>query len=268
MGDIFGKGSAPPPAPDYTGAAVATAAGNADAARVATKANRLNQYTPYGNVTYTPGVGGDQDVWRSDISLSPTGQQLLDLQNQSSVSFGNQAVKGLQRVDESLSKPFDFSSVQDVADRAYGNYTARLDPQWQRNDAALESKLRNQGIPVGSEAWTAAMSDQAHAKNDAYTQANTAAIGTMPASYQLATALRQQPLNEVNALRTGSQVTTPQFSAPGQQQTTAGPNYLGAAQSQGQYAGNIYNQEMAQQNAMMQGLFSVGAAAAGGYFKP
>jgi hypothetical protein len=47
-----GGGSAPPP-PDYAGAAQQTAAGNLEAARVATKANRVNQVTPYGSLTYT-----------------------------------------------------------------------------------------------------------------------------------------------------------------------------------------------------------------------
>lgn len=46
-----GKGKAPP-APDYTGAANATAAGNLEAARAASAANRVNQYTPYGNLIY------------------------------------------------------------------------------------------------------------------------------------------------------------------------------------------------------------------------
>ena len=47
-----GGGSAPPP-PDYAAAAQQTAAGNLEAARVATKANRVNQVTPYGSLTYT-----------------------------------------------------------------------------------------------------------------------------------------------------------------------------------------------------------------------
>ncbi len=42
--------SAPPP-PDYAGAARETAAGNLDAARANIAANRVNQITPYGNVT-------------------------------------------------------------------------------------------------------------------------------------------------------------------------------------------------------------------------
>jgi hypothetical protein len=54
-GGFLGLGPAPsaPAAPDYSGAAQATAAGNVEAARVATKANRINQVTPYGSLTYT-----------------------------------------------------------------------------------------------------------------------------------------------------------------------------------------------------------------------
>lgn len=47
-----GKGDAPA-APDYTAAAQATAAGNLESAKVAAAANRVNQVTPYGNLTYT-----------------------------------------------------------------------------------------------------------------------------------------------------------------------------------------------------------------------
>jgi len=37
---------APPPAPDYAGAAQQTAQGNLEAARATATANRVNQYTP------------------------------------------------------------------------------------------------------------------------------------------------------------------------------------------------------------------------------
>jgi hypothetical protein len=46
-------GGDPPPAPDYTGAANATAAGNLAAAKYATQANRVNQTNPWGNLSYT-----------------------------------------------------------------------------------------------------------------------------------------------------------------------------------------------------------------------
>jgi len=44
--------SDPPPPPDYAAAAQQTAAGNLESAKYTTEANRVNQITPYGNLTY------------------------------------------------------------------------------------------------------------------------------------------------------------------------------------------------------------------------
>jgi hypothetical protein len=49
----MGKESSPPQAPDYSAAAKDTAAGNLEMAKYTTRANRINQYTPYGSLTYT-----------------------------------------------------------------------------------------------------------------------------------------------------------------------------------------------------------------------
>jgi hypothetical protein len=49
---IFGGNDAPPP-PDYAAAARETAAGNKEAAQFAVNANRINQVTPYGSLTYS-----------------------------------------------------------------------------------------------------------------------------------------------------------------------------------------------------------------------
>ena len=80
----------PPPAPDYTGAANATAAGNLDAAKAAAAANRVNQVTPYGNLTYSqdPSQAGStgQGGWSATTTLAPAQQTLLDQQNQASGS--------------------------------------------------------------------------------------------------------------------------------------------------------------------------------------
>jgi hypothetical protein len=68
-----------------------------------------------------------------------------------------------------------------------------------------------------------------------------------------------QPLNMINALRTGSQVTPQSYVNAPQQATTAGADYLGAAQ--GMYnaqSGNV-NAANAQSAGMMNG--AMGAAA-------
>lgn len=257
----------PPPAPDYTGAANATAAGNLQAAQQAQQANMVNQYTPYGNLIYTEDqnskYSNGNPSYSSNIDLSPTGQQLLDYNNASQLGLGAQTTNALGRVDQSLSQPFDQSSVQGIADQSYKNYTSRLDPQWQHQDEMTQTQLINQGLRPGTEAYDNAMRVEGQQKNDAYTQANQAAINTMPQTYQLATAARNQPLNELNALRTGAQVTNPSFnnSTP-QQQTTTGANQLGAVTAQGQYAQGLYGSQVAANNANNSNTMAgIGAAA-------
>lgn len=56
----MGSKSSAPPAPDYKGAAEATAAGNQAAAQQTTAANRPNIYTPFGSQTWTDNKSFDQ----------------------------------------------------------------------------------------------------------------------------------------------------------------------------------------------------------------
>lgn len=254
----------PPPPPDYTGAANATASGNIEAARLASRANRVDQYTPYGSQVYTSGVGGDPDRWRSDINLTDTGKQLLDYQNNASLGLGEQTTQALDRVDQTLSQPFDYGSVQDVNDASYKAQTDRLDPQWEQRQAATETQLINQGLRPGTEAYDNAMRVMGEARNDAYSQARINAINTSPQTMQMASALRSQPLNELNALRTGSQVTNPTFTNAPQQGQTAGADMLGAANQMygAQIAGNNAEQAAASSfNSGLMGLAGTGAMA-------
>ena len=252
----------PPPPPDYAGAASATASGNLDAARLASRANRVDQYTPYGSQVYTSGVGGDADRWRSDINLTDTGQKLLDYQNEASLGLGEQTTQALDRVNAGLSQPFDYGSVQDVNDASYKAQTDRLDPQWEQRQAATETQLINQGLRPGTEAYDNAMRVMGEARNDAYGQARINAINTSPQTMQMASALRSQPLNELNALRTGSQVTNPTFTNAPQQGQTAGADMLGATNAMygAQIAGN--NAEQASASNFNSGLMSLAGTGA------
>lgn len=72
---------------------------------------------------------------------------------------------------------------------------------------------------------------------------------------------RQTPLNEITALMSGSQVNNP-FSVPGYAQNTnvAPPPLFGAAQAQGQWDQNAYNQKVGSYNNMLSGLFNLGSS--------
>lgn len=262
----IGKSSAPP-APNYAAAAQQTAQGNLESARYATKANRANQYTPYGSLTWAQDAN-NPDSWTQSINLNGTGQQLLDASNRSSLGLAGLQDSATGRVADMQAKPFDYGSVQDVQDAAYKGYTSRLDPQWEQSGKQNDAQLANQGIVQGSEAYDNAMRTFNQGKNDAYRQASTAAINTAPQTLQMAQALRSQPLNELNALRTGSQVQNPQFSSYANQGQTAGADYMGAANAQYGAGMDATNAQNAASGNFFNGLTRIGAGALSGGWKP
>lgn len=129
------------------------------------------------------------------------------------------------------------SQTKAVQDAMY----ARMAPQLGQNRHAAETRLLNSGIEKGTQAWDAAQQNLGQNENDANMQAVLAGSqeqsrlaglergargqlfgeGATNATFgnqargqgmQEQSYLRQVPLNELNALRTGSQVTGPSFS--------------------------------------------------------
>ena len=267
----MGKSASAPPAPDYAGAAQATASGNLDAARAATAANRVNQYTPYGSLEYK--VSGEDPygnaTWSATQSLAPAQQQLLDYQNQASLGLGQLTGKGLGYVNNMLETPFDTSKLPTTGfnpSQSYQDaYMQRLQPQIQQGREALSTQLANSGIPVGSEAYRRAMMAQGQKENDLLAAATTQGFGVGQQARQSALQeqayLRNEPLNTLNAVRSGAQVQGPSFVNSAQQATTAGADLLGATQMGYNAQLGASNAQNAANNQMTQGLFSLGGAA-------
>lgn len=287
----MGKDSpAAPPAPDYVGAAQQTAAGDLEAVRAQTAANRVNQYTPYGNLTYSqaPGYGPDGG-WSATQTLSPAQQQLLDQQNRTSMGLSQLADRGLGYVAQALGNNISESGLSGVSEinpnsnsalAGEAAMMARFQPQMDQSRKALDAQLANQGITLGSEAYDNAMRTQGQAENDLRTQAvlkgidvgNTEITQKMALQRQqmdrqnqqlsLRTALQNQPINMLNAVRTGSQVTNPQFTNVPQQGQTSGANMTGAAAGQNQYNMGLYNSEVAGNNSQTGAVVGLASAAA------
>jgi hypothetical protein len=264
----MGKSSAPA-APDYTAAAEKTAAGNLEAAKYATKANRVNQYTPYGNLTYKELGDG---TWEQTQTLTPQAQATLDKQMALSDKYADTASTGFDKVQGLLSNPeLDMSQLPsraiNVGQTAQEAIMSRLQPQLSQQDEALRTRLANQGIALGSDAYGKEMTAQGQRANDLQLQAALQGINLDQANR--ASALQEQayvqdrPLNLVNALRSGAQVQSPQFQQYAQQATTAGPNYLNAAQSQYDADLGATNAANAQAGGLAKGLFGVGLGLAG-----
>jgi hypothetical protein len=271
-GGFLGLGPAPsaPAAPDYSGAARETAAGNVDAARVATAANRVNQYTPYGSLEYT--MSGEDKygnpMWSATQKFSPEQQKLLDIQNQLSLGVGELGTKGLEYVGQQLQNPFDVSQLPSLGINPGETYSdamiRRLAPQMEQSRGKLEQQLANQGIGIGSEAYDRAMRNFDQKQNDlllgAQTQGLQSGLQARQQQFGELAYRRNEPLNVLSALRTGSQVTAPSYVNSSQQATTAGADLLGAAGMQYNAQMGDFNAKQAAQQNFNQGLMGLGGA--------
>lgn len=65
---------------------------------------------------------------------------------------------------------------QDVINAMMRQYESRLTPQWTQAQSALETKLANQGLTQGSQAWTAETDAFGRSRNDAYQTAQDNSI--------------------------------------------------------------------------------------------
>jgi len=255
-----------PPDPKQTAAAstgtnVATALANASL-------NQINQVGPNGSLTYNqsgstkftdPYTGQTYNIpkYTQTTTLSPEQQQLYDLNNQTQQNLGNIGVQQSGKIGELLNTPFDPATANKaVEDKIASLGSARLDPMFERKRDALNTRLANQGIQIGSEAWKAATSQLGQDENDAYGQLF---LNGQQQAFGQAQATRNQPINEITALMSGSQVSQPNFGAT-PQTTIPTTDTAGLINNQFSQQQQQYQTGVSQQNALLGGLFGLGAA--------
>jgi len=274
-----GKDSPPPPAtPDYTGAAQATAAGNLQLAQQALAANRVNQVTPYGNLNYTQS-GKDQSgnpTYTATQTLAPEQQKIMEQQTGLSSGLLNTAQQGLDYAGNLMAKPgIDQSKLPSTGFNPGQSYQeammARLSPQLERENQSFEQEMANKGIGEGTQAYNVAKTQLAQNQNDRLNQSTVqglnAGLTANQQAFNQAGYNQMQPINVINALRTGSQVASPSYVNPAQQATTAGPDILGATNAQYQNQLNAYNAQQAQQGGFLGGLMNLGGTLGSAYMK-
>jgi hypothetical protein len=275
-GGFLGLGPAPsaPAAPDYSGAAQATAQGNLEAARAATAANRVNQITPYGNLDYT--ISGQDPygnpTWTAKTSLSDIGQQLLSNQNQTSLGLGSAINAQLGQVQDIMGQGFNpnLPSTGMNPGQSYQDaYMQRLAPQLAQSRESTTAALANQGIAPGTQAYENAMRQQAIKENDLLLGATTQGFGVgqqaNQQAYNQALTNYNLPLNTLSALRTGAQVQNPSFVNSAQQATTGGADLLGAAQMGYNAQMGDFNAQQAAQQGLNSGLMGLGGTLGAAY---
>lgn len=241
-------------------------------------------------------------IYDNTISLTPTSQETLNASQQQDLGMAQSGNALLKNLGNSVSTPVDYSGVgkiqsqvnggdldaarQQAQQSIYHRQTSMLDPQYAQEKESLDAQLANQGLTIGSQAYNNAQNNFARQKDFAYGNARDSAItgGNDYANQQFTQGLnsanlnnsatgqglsqlfaqRNQPLNELSAFRSGSQVQQPQFQ--GQSPISTNPADFASAQGQAYQGGlNAYNAQIGQQNSNTMAGATVAAGAAMAY---
>lgn len=277
----MGKPQAPkPPSPVATSAAqtgtnIGTAIANASLQNVnQVGPNGSLTYSQSGSTTYTdPYTKKTYQIpnYTATTSLTPTGQAINDQNQGAQLNLATLANQQAGFLKDYMPQGIDTSGLPELQG-SYGpedGYAAersrveaammeRMRPELERARAAADQRLANQGLAVGSRAYSAAQDDLARGETDArlgvilaggQEQSRLAGLDAQRAGFingarsqgmSEAFARRNQPINEIAALLSGSQVQMPNFQVnrPGAIPTT-------------DVAGNIWNNYQAR-NAQYQ----------------
>lgn len=265
IGNPF-EGPDAPQAPDYGGAAAQQ--GRENRATALFNAKLANPFfsNPYGTqkIDWSGQQTGDPSIPFVSTEMTPLGQQAFDSQQRLSAQMGSAAEGSLGRVNQAFANPFEYGDNQDLQASAENAIMSRLTPIMDRQEAQLRTRLANQGLVPGGEAYGNEMMDFNNMRNDAQMQAVLQGIRLQPQLLSTALTMRNQPLNEFNALRTGAQVQAPQFQGFTGSSAAPAPIYQSASDA-ANFATDLYNADMGTRNAMLSGLFSLGGAGLQGF---
>lgn len=232
----------------------------------------VDQITPNGNLKYDqtgnyvwndPYTGSSYNIPRFTVTqtLSPAQQVLNDSNVATQQNLSNIAKDQSSFLHDYLGRPADLSNDA-VSQKLFDLGRKLLDPAFQDQRNQLSADLANKGIMIGSKAYDTAQREQSQKENDAY---NQLVLNGQGQAFQEAAAARNQPINEITALLSGSQVSQPNF-ANVQEPTIPTTDVAGIINKNYDQQLGIYNiqaQQAAQKNAMFSnilgGLFGLGA---------
>lgn len=268
----MGKPKAPTP-PDPKETAAASTGTNIGTAVANNTMGMVDQYGPNGSLTYAttgtqkytdPYTGKTYDIpkYSATTSLSDAEQGIYDSNTAARGNLAGLADQQSAFLKDYMAQPFsaDTTATEDYLNKLG---SARLDPRFAQESDALRSRLANQGITPGSEAYNREMELLGQTKNDAYNQLYLNGRGQAQSELY---AQRNQPLNEISALLSGSQVNAPSFRqyTP---QGAATTDVAGLINNNYNQQMGAYQQQMQQKQGLLGGLFGLGSAAiTGGLF--
>ncbi len=263
--------SAPTP-PDPVATAAAQGNMNQNTATTQQLLNMTNQVTPDGTLSYDQTgtnsfTGADGKTYSvpqftATTTLSDAQKQLQNLTNQTKSNIGQIGVDQSAKIGSLLGTNLKLGNEATEA-RLMELGSSRLNPMFAQREDALRTRLANQGIQPGSQAWNAEMSQFGQGRNDAYNQLLLTGRGQANSEIM---AERNSPINEISALMSGSQVSAPNFSSTPQTQV-GGVDYMGAVNNNYNQQNQQYQAQLQQNNAAMGGMFGLAGTLGGAAIK-
>lgn len=236
-----------------TGTNVATGVANA-------WLQNMNEVTPdgtksfdqTGSSTFTdPYTGKTYEIPRFTVTqtLSEQQQQIKDQNDAASLNLSTLGNDLSGTLGQQLTGNFELGN-EAVESRLFELGSKRLDPMFAQNDEDLRTRLANQGIKAGSQAYDREMALAGQQQNDAYNQLLLQGRGQ--ASQELM-AEDSQRINQISALMSGGQVSQPNFMSG------ASVNGIQGTDN----AAIIANYDKAKMNAWQQSQASLGSSIGG-----
>lgn len=252
-----------PKAPSPQATAAAQSGLNTDTAITQQLTNMVNQTNPWGSVNYSQnGTTGFVDstgkyrtipLFTQTTTYTPEQQAIFDASTQAQTNLANIASEQSANLQDYLNNPFEFTN-DDASNWAYDLASQRIIPQQQQKQQALEAQLINRGLRPGTAQWNSELERLGRTNSD---QLNQLALNGRQQAFNEALTTRNQPLNEIASLLSGSQIANPgtQSSATPQAQV-AGVDYTGLVNQQ-------YQSQLASSQAGLGGLFGLAGALGG-----
>lgn len=268
----MGKAKAPTPPDPYKTAGAQTNT-NIGTAIANNTMGMVDQYTPDGSLTNAitgyvnwtdPSTGAVHKIpkYSQTTTLSPEQARIQAKNREAQFNLADTGAAQSAFLKDYLGQPANFDTSA-IEGRLTELGRKRLDPVMAERRAAMDTKLANQGITPGSEAYNREMGLLGQQENDAYNslflQGRGQAFGEMQAQ-------RNQPINEITALLSGAQVSQPnvQGAAPANLPTT---DVAGLINSNYGQKLDAWKTNQAGKQSILGGLFGLASGGlAGGYF--
>jgi hypothetical protein len=184
-------GKSAPKAPDYEAAAQEQAAGSRAVTEQQTWANRPDQYTPFGSMTWQnqqqwdPATEQMLNKWIQTTNLTPDAQRALTAQLGMQAGKSELGASMMGRMQDEFGNPMDWTQFSEGGERVeggqhyydqagdalYSRFQNRMDPRVAQQREGLDAQLRNQGLMPGDEAYDRAHLEQAQQQGDEYERA-------------------------------------------------------------------------------------------------